>query len=95
LNKNKSNRSRFLSVCGGLSFALSGLEIKEVTNLFPGAYAPGYALFRPFWPNKGKNPPILHRGLIKKGFNSNKVGRKSFKSSPLCGLEFIALQQPA
>ena len=24
-----------------------------------------------------------------------KNGRKSFKSSPLCGLKFIALQQPA
>ena len=27
-------------------------------------------------------------------FNSNKVGRKSFKNSPLCGLEFIAFKQP-
>ena len=50
------NCSRFLSACGGLSFALSGLEIKEVMNLFPGAYAPGYALFRPFGPNKEKAP---------------------------------------
>jgi hypothetical protein len=48
------------------SFALSGLEIKEVMKLFPGAYAPGYALFRPFGPNKEKNPLILHQGLVKK-----------------------------
>jgi hypothetical protein len=37
--KQKCNRSRFLSACGGLSFALSGLKTKAVMNLFPGAYA--------------------------------------------------------
>jgi len=34
-NKGMVNRSHFLSACGGLSFALSGLGIKEVMSLFP------------------------------------------------------------
>jgi len=30
--------------------------LKVVVASLPGAYAPGYALFRPFGPNKEKNP---------------------------------------
>jgi len=77
-----TTKNRYRPACGGMlppvvhafyklfSFALSGLEIKEVMNLFPGAYAPGYALFRPFGPNRTpRSPPprghVLHRGLVR------------------------------
>jgi len=41
------------------------------------------------------NSKIRTRQKNHSWFNSNNVGRKSFKSSPLCGLEFIAFKQPA
>jgi hypothetical protein len=50
---------------GMVMFFFRPFGAEKMRILFPGAYAPGYALFRPFGPDKEKNPPILHRGLVK------------------------------
>jgi hypothetical protein len=46
------NRSRFLQI----GFFRPFRAFKLVVATLPGAYAPGYALFRPFGPNKEKKP---------------------------------------
>ena len=38
-----------------------------VVATFPGAYAPGYAFFRPFGPNKREESPDFTSGANKRG----------------------------
>jgi hypothetical protein len=51
-NWNIRNRSHFFQVAFFRPFRASG----AVVATLPGAYAPGYALLRPFGPNKKKGP---------------------------------------
>jgi len=54
-----------MSVISADSFSFAPLGLFIFIALFPGAYAPGYALLRPFGPNDKENiHPISHRGLI-------------------------------